>query len=66
MKYDLSCTYLPITITFLSLLIISPLLCFLVLKKLHNKVAAHANSEKNNGEDDLGEDTDSASLGDEG
>ena len=49
-----------------SLSVISSLLCFLVLKKLHDKVAAHANSEKNNGEDDLGEDTDSTSLRDEG
>ena len=49
-----------------SLSVISSLLCFLVLKKFHNKVAGHANSEKYNGENDLGEDTDSASLGDEG
>ena len=50
----------------MSLLIISSFLCFLMLKKLHDKVAAHAYSEKDNGENDLGEDTDSASLGDEG
>ena len=46
-------------------LIISSFLSFLSLKKFNNKVTTHTNTEENNGEDELGEHTDTTSLGDE-